>query len=103
MASHSTITGAENHEPKGVESAAANTVYVANGSGSGTWQKVNNNSVDTVTLPFVSSALIKTGTGSPEGIVSAAVGTLYLRTDGGTNTTLYVKETGAGTTGWVAK
>lgn len=42
------------------------------------------------------------GTGSPEGVVTAPVGTMYLRTDGGTNTTLYVKETGAGNTGWVA-
>ena len=35
---HSTITGADNHEPKGVESAASGRVYVANGSGSGNWQ-----------------------------------------------------------------
>lgn len=37
---HSTITGADNHEPKGVETATLGTVYVANGSGSGTWQSV---------------------------------------------------------------
>lgn len=43
------------------------------------------------------------GEGSPEGIATAPVGTLYLRTDGGTSTTLYVKESGAGNTGWVAK
>lgn len=36
---HSTITGSENHEPKGVESAAVGTSYVATGSGSGTWTK----------------------------------------------------------------
>jgi len=41
--------------------------------------------------------------GTPEGAVTAAVGTLYLRTDGGAATTLYVKESGAGNTGWVAK
>lgn len=34
---HSTITGADNHEPKGVESATSGRVYVANGSGSGSW------------------------------------------------------------------
>ena len=43
------------------------------------------------------------GIGSPESIVSAPVGSLYTRTDGGTNTTLYVKESGTGSTGWVAK
>lgn len=48
-------------------------------------------------------ALVKTGTGTPEGAVTASVGTLFLRTDGGTSTTLYVKESGTGNTGWVAK
>ena len=43
------------------------------------------------------------GTGSPEGVKSAKVGTLYLRTDGGAGSTLYVKESGTGNTGWVAK
>lgn len=43
------------------------------------------------------------GTGSPEGVVTAPVGTAYLREDGGAATTLYVKETGTGNTGWVAK
>lgn len=43
------------------------------------------------------------GTGSPESVVTANVGCLYLRTDGGASTTLYVKESGTGNTGWVAK
>lgn len=46
---------------------------------------------------------IRWGAGSPEGIVASAVGSLYVRTDGGAGTTLYVKETGTGNTGWVAK
>jgi hypothetical protein len=46
---------------------------------------------------------ITTGTGSPEGVVTAPVGSLYTRTDGGAGTTLYVKESGTGNTGWVAK
>lgn len=40
------------------------------------------------------------GAGSPEGVVTAAVGSWYLNTSGGAGTTLYVKETGAGNTGW---
>lgn len=44
-----------------------------------------------------------TGAGSPEGVVTAAVGSLYTRINGSTNTTLYVKESGTGNTGWVAK
>lgn len=44
------------------------------------------------------------GSGSPAGVVTASPGTLYLNTTGGTGATLYVKETGTGTTsGWVAK
>lgn len=43
------------------------------------------------------------GTGSPESVYTAAVGSLFLRTDGGAGTTLYVKESGTGNTGWVAK
>lgn len=43
------------------------------------------------------------GAGTPEGVISAVVGSLYTRTDGGAATTLYVKETGTGNTGWVAK
>ncbi len=43
------------------------------------------------------------GTGSPESVVTANVGSLYTRTDGGASTTLYVKESGTGNTGWVAK
>lgn len=35
---HSLLTGADLHEPKGIESATANQVYISNGSGSGTWQ-----------------------------------------------------------------
>lgn len=45
----------------------------------------------------------RVGAGSPEGAVTAPVGSLYTRSDGGANTTLYVKESGAGNTGWVAK
>jgi hypothetical protein len=37
---HSTLTGAELHEPKGVATAALGTVYVANGAGSGSWNSV---------------------------------------------------------------
>ena len=43
------------------------------------------------------------GTGSPESVKTAPVGSLYTRTDGGASTTLYVKESGASNTGWIAK
>ncbi len=43
-----------------------------------------------------------TGTGSPEGVVTADIGAVYLRSDGGTSSTMYIKESGTGNTGWVA-
>jgi hypothetical protein len=48
-------------------------------------------------------ALILSGTGSPESVQVAGVGSIYQRTDGGASTSLYVKESGTGATGWVAK
>jgi hypothetical protein len=42
------------------------------------------------------------GAGTPEGNVAAPVGALYTRTDGGSGSTLYVKESGTGTSGWRA-
>lgn len=47
--------------------------------------------------------IIVTGDGDPEGVVSAVKGSLYLRADGGAGTTLYVKESGNGNTGWIGK
>lgn len=43
------------------------------------------------------------GFGSPENAIAAAVGSTFRRKDGGGSTTFYVKETGTGNTGWVAK
>lgn len=48
-------------------------------------------------------AIVQTGSGSPEGSVTAPVGSLFLRSDGGAATSLYVKESGTGNTGWVGK
>lgn len=47
---HSQITGAQNHEPKGVESATSGQVYRADGLGSGSWTSVPASEV-TVTDP----------------------------------------------------
>jgi len=43
------------------------------------------------------------GAGSPEGVVTAPVGSLYTDRTGSTSTTLYVKTSGSGNTGWTAK
>tara|TARA_R110000868_G_scaffold7531_4_gene40610 strand:+ start:2371 stop:4017 length:1647 start_codon:yes stop_codon:yes gene_type:complete len=54
-------------------------------------------------MQFAATNTITSGTGSPEGVVTAPVGSLFLRTNGGAGTTLYIKESGTGNTGWAAK
>jgi len=44
---------------------------------------------------------IHVGSGSPETVVTANVGSLYLRTDA--SPCLWVKQSGTGNTGWIAK
>lgn len=46
MPEHNTITDPNLHEPKGVAAAAINTVYVANGAGSGTWKVLEEGSLN---------------------------------------------------------
>lgn len=46
MPLHSTLTGADLHESKGVAAASANTVAVADGAGSTTWKKFTTSSAD---------------------------------------------------------
>ena len=46
---------------------------------------------------------IHAGAGSPEGVKTAPPGSMFLRTDGGAGTSHYVKESGTGNTGWIAK
>lgn len=43
---HKDLTGAELHEPKGVDSASGGTVYVADGSGSGLWRTLSMGDLD---------------------------------------------------------
>jgi len=43
------------------------------------------------------------GSGTPESVVTAVVGSIFLRTNGGAGTTLYVKQSGVGNTGWIGK
>ncbi|BEV02194.1 hypothetical protein [Novosphingobium olei] len=67
--------------------------------------KLGNGTTAWNSLPYWSAggAIVLTGTGSPAGVVSAPVGSLYTRSDGGAGSTLYVKESGTGSSGWVAK
>ena len=50
MANHADLTGVELHEPKGAAAASANTIYVADGAGSGSWIKVTASSIDATSV-----------------------------------------------------
>lgn len=59
--------------------------------------------VERLRLGFASLlGLIKSGEGSPEGVVTASPSAIYQRSDGAPGTFVYVKQTGTGSTGWVA-
>jgi hypothetical protein len=73
------------------------TIYTAAG------ERVRVDSTGRIFLGGTSGPSINNGNGSPEGVVSAAVGSTYLRKDGGAGTSFYVKESGTGNTGWIAK
>ena len=60
-------------------------------------------SYDNSVSPGASDVRWLVGSGSPEGVVTAVAGSLYTSTAGGASTTLWVKESGSGNTGWIAK
>ena len=54
-------------------------------------------------MTFIEDRYRRKGTGTPEAAVTAPIGAVFHRTDGGAGTSFYVKESGTGNTGWVAK
>jgi hypothetical protein len=74
--------------------------HVTGGNTVGLDDYLDNPTPSTVT---VNGSKWAAGTGTPEGTVAGNVGDIYTRTDGGAGTTLYIKESGTGNTGWVAK
>lgn len=86
---HKNITEADLHEPKGVSLATSNTVYVANGTGSGTWKKPNPPSLAGLTSNGVAGQLVGVdGTGNFK-LVSAPHGHIYFYNLGTPSTITY--------------
>lgn len=83
--------------------------HSASGVNSYLWQDemyirpIGSNPVKVFLGPTAAAPSIRQGAGSPNGAVAAAVGSLYVQTDGGAGSTLWVKESGTGNTGWAAK
>lgn len=84
-------------------STSAQTLRVYGTTTGSKYLAIAHNGTNASLTDSATSCLIKWGSGSPEGVVTAPVGSLYLRTDGGASTTLYIKESGSGNTGWIAK
>lgn len=57
--------------------------------------------IKVATEDFVGTRILR-GAGSPEGAVTADVGVIYERSDGGSGTSVYIKQSGSGNTGWTA-
>jgi hypothetical protein len=62
MVEHVTITDPNIHEPKGVSTAANNTVYRANGGGSGAWTILSSNSLNMTEIEGVLRSDAQAGT-----------------------------------------
>ena len=78
---------------------AADYIYASTGAFNG----VPTAALGVSRLELGLGAKIFNGAGTPEGSQTAPIGSMYLRSDGGAGTTLYIKESGAGNTGWIAK
>jgi len=56
---HKNLTGASLHEPKGAAAATADKIYVADGAGSGTWEKITADSIDTNSIKNVNEVSLE--------------------------------------------
>lgn len=74
---HSTLTGAELHEPKGADSAASSTVYVANGTGSGSFQKLPQIALSGISTAQGEGKFVATNNSGGFQLLSAAHGSIY--------------------------
>ena len=94
---------------KTVASVVSDIPVIAKGMTGQTANLIEAQDVSANALMFVSptgaiqSLYQRFGSGSPEGVVTAPIGATYSRTDGSAGTSFYVKESGTGNTGWVAK
>ena len=89
-----------------VDTGASGTRLVGNymQTGNSSTPHVNDSGTGTVlSLAPGADLMALSGAGTPENAITANIGSTYQRTDGGAGTSLYVKESGTGNTGWVAK
>lgn len=74
---HKNIPSAQAHEPKGVESAVNKSLYVANGSGSGTWSKIGPQSLSNISTNGVAGQFVAVDGAGNFVLASAPSGSIY--------------------------
>jgi hypothetical protein len=74
---HKNIPNADLHEPKGVSLATSNTVYVANGSGSGTWVKTPTQALAGISTNGSAGQLVAVNGSGAFSLASAPHGNIY--------------------------
>ena len=91
---HSSLTGANLHEPKGVATATSNEVYVANGTGSGTWSPIQHvlisyledvSTAETVYIPIPFAGTITKVTSVLTNAITVANSTVTIKNSAGTS------------------
>jgi hypothetical protein len=87
----------------GITQDSANYTITAGSPYTLTISTVPNGSVIVITSLTAGLANWITGFGSPNGVITAPTGSVYTNLNGGSLSTLYVKESGSGNTGWIAK
>lgn len=103
-----TVTNVIGEQIQDMAGATNNTnLAIGNSVASGDWSIYNSSTKPNLfnsSLQFgVNGATISSGSSSPEGAITAYPGSIYMCTSGGAGTSLYVKESGSGNTGWVGK
>jgi hypothetical protein len=92
--------------PSNVQTSCFGPIQIGSGkivfNGSANWAVTEGN-ISMGGLGFNGAVVVLSGFGDPNGSVPASIGSLYMRINGGPGTTLYVKESGPGVTGWVPK
>jgi hypothetical protein len=74
---HKDIPSSQAHEPKGISSAVNKTIYVANGSGSGSWVKIGPQSLSNISTNGTAGQFVAVDGAGNFVLASAPSGSIY--------------------------
>ncbi len=95
------LSAGQTNNPFEVQTEANAMVFAVGPTGSISANNITTRG-QTVFLNTDGDRFVKMGTGSPEAAVTGSIGSIWIASDGTTGTTLWVKESGTGNTGWRA-